>query len=293
MTEFLPVVLAILTAILFGLSKIFIRKGISNVDPNFGVLLTLLPAIPILTFFVIISGEIWLISSLSPLTMFYLFAAGVLSLILGRLFAYISIDLIGAARSSQLTSLQLVFAVILGLIFLKETLELLMALGIVIIGIGLVLVSTSSPGRDSKISAGFLKGVLFGLLGGLAWAFSQLFAKMGVQSVGSPLTAVFVSYLFAVAIQTIVVVERKKNKFLNKNSLAYLLTSGSLTVFALLFQFTALKLAQLVEVVPIFNTSPLITVFFSHFFIQKLELLNWKVWVGSLLVVIGAYFVTG
>jgi drug/metabolite transporter (DMT)-like permease len=292
MTDILPIVLAILTAILFGLSKIFIRKGISDVDPNFGVFITLLPAIPILTFFVIISGEIRLVLSVSLSTLLYLFAAGVLSLILGRVFAYTSIDLIGAARSSQLTSLQLVFAVILGLIFLQETLDILMALGIVIIGIGLIFVSTSSPEGDSKIREGFFKGVVFGLLGGLAWAFSQLFAKVGVQSVGSPITAVFISYIFAIAIQAIIVMGRKKGKLLRKSSTVYLLVSGFLTVFALLSQFTALKLAQLVEVVPIFNTSPLITVLFSHFLIQKLELLNWKVWVGSLLVVIGAYFVT-
>jgi len=70
-----------------------------------------------------------------------------------------------------------------------------------------------------------------------------------------------------------------------------LLSAGTISTLALLAQYTALRLEQVVFVTPIVNTSPLITLLISYFLMQKSELINRKVLFGAVAIVLGATLV--
>lgn len=291
----LPLILALITAILFGISKVFIRLAV-DVDPYASVLYTLLMGPPILLCFALVNGDIFKTCNFNLWVMVNLALAGALQLAVGRIFAYSSIRLIGASRASQLTSTQIVFAAILGIMFLGENMNITIGGGTLAIFLGQFLISVSNSQQDGKSvfqPHNFRKGVAFGLIGGLIWGASQLFAKEGTQSLGSPIMASFFAYLFAIVIQLVITCCLSRNKM--KIELArskYLLISGIASTIGLLSQYSALKIEQVIWVTPIVNTSPLITLLVSYAIMQRAELVNRKVVIGALMVVLGALFVT-
>jgi uncharacterized membrane protein len=71
----------------------------------------------------------------------------------------------------------------------------------------------------------------------------------------------------------------------------FLFSAGIVSTFALLAQYSALRIADVVWVNPIVNTSPLITLVACYLLIQKVESINQKVVFGALAVVAGAILV--
>jgi drug/metabolite transporter (DMT)-like permease len=293
----IPLALAIIASFCYGISKVFIRKA-TDVDPSISVLYTLLVAPPILLGFAVVNGDIGKIVTYNfdVSTMVNLALAGVFYLAVGRIFAYASIRLIGAARASQLTSTQIVFAAILSVALLNENMSLTLGVGTVAIFLGELLISFSNPldqGKRFVSMENFRKGVALGLIGGLIWGSAQLFARQGSRGLGSSIMASFISYLFAILTQVGVVSYFVKDKLkTGKPQRKYLLIAGTVSTIALLAQYTALSVEQVIFVTPIVNTSPLITLLVSYLMIQKIEQINRKVLFGAITIVLGAVLVT-
>lgn len=290
----MPFTFALAAACCYGISKVFIRKA-QDVDSHVSVLYTLLAAPPILLFLAIVSGDLLTTYNFDLYTMINLALAGIFYLAIGRIFAYSSIRLIGAARASQLTSTQIIFAAMLSVALLKENMSWTLGVGTLAIFFGEVLVSFSNPqahGKNLVLKQKFRRGVAVGLIGGFIWGSSQLFAKEGSRGLGSSIMASFFSYLVAIFIQASIAVYFSRDKLKIKRAEAkYLLSAGTISTLALLAQYTALRLEQVVFVTPIVNTSPLITLLISYFLMQKSELINRKVLFGAVAIVLGATLV--
>ncbi len=289
----LPLLLALAAAIFYGLSKVLVRKAM-HTDPIISVLYTLLVAPPILTCFAIISGDFFKHEILNSWAMLNLTMAGVFYLALGRFFAFSSIRLVGAARASQLTSTQIIFAAIVGVLLLNESMSLTIAIGTLAIFLGeiLILFSNLHNGESLNQTRDFEKGFVYGLVGGFLWGFSQLFTREGARGLNSSIMASFFSYLFAIMIQLTIMVCLKKGIKVPLNQLRYLLLSGVLSTLALLFQYSALQVERVIYVTPIINTSPLITLIASYLLLQRIELINKKVFLGAVIIMVGAIFIT-
>lgn len=293
----LPLTLALFVSACFGVSKVLIRKA-TNIGTFLTVFYTLILAPPILFSFSLLNGESFVNYNYNSWTLINLALAGITFLVAGRIFAYSSIRLIGAARSSQLTSTQVIFAAILSIAFLQEEMSVILLTGTLAIFLGTILISLSYPrGEENKIimpQKNFSKGFSLGLLGGFFWGLSQLFSREGVRGLGSPAIASLVSYLFAISFLTLIMpVARSKKREAKprKVETIYVLAAGALSTFAVLAQYTALRIADVVWVTPIVNTSPLVTLLVSYFFIQKVEFVNTKVIFGSLIIIFGAFII--
>ena len=294
---FLPLTLALFVAVCFGVSKVLIRKA-TNVGTLRTVLYTLILAPPLLLSFSLLNGESFLSYNYSSWILINLALAGITFLVAGRIFAYSSIRLIGAARSSQLTSTQVIFAAILSIAFLQEEMSAILLIGTLAIFLGTILISLSYPrGEENRTvmpRRNFSKGFSLGLLGGFFWGLSQLFSREGVRGLGSPAIASFLSYLFAISFLILImpVTQSKKEEAKPQKAEAiYVLAAGALSTFAVLAQYTALRIADVVWVTPIVNTSPLVTLVVSYFFIQKVEFVNTKVIFGCLAIIFGAFII--
>ncbi len=290
----LALTFALIASFCYGTSKFLIKKA-NNVNPLVSVLYTFLLAPPILLGFALFNGDLSISYTFSPLTITYLALAGVFYLAIGRIFAYSSINLVGAARASQLTSTQIIFSSILSVIFLQEQMDLKLAVGTVTIFLGLILISFSNAkceGKDVIPSKKFSRGVFLGLIAGVLWGASQLFLKEGGRGLNSPTMASLISYLFAILLQGSIVLFFARREFKReKMQTVFLFLAGIVSTFALLAQYSALRIADVVWVNPIINTSPLITLIACYLLIQKVESINKKVIFGALAVVTGAVLV--
>jgi len=290
----LPILLALTSALCYGFSKVLIRKA-PNVDPFVSVIYTLAVAPPILLAFAVIRGDAFVSYHFDLWTMANLAVAGVIWLALGRVFAYASINIIGAARASQLTSTQVIFAAVLSVVFLQESMTLALAVGTVAIFAGELVISFSNPSGKRSMSTGrFRKGVLIGLVGGFLWGSAQLFAREGTRGLGSSIMSSLITYVFAVMAQVVLVgcYRRRELKMrLQRSEAKFLLASGLASTIAVVAQYTALLFAPIVSVSPIVNTSPLITLIASYVFMRDVELINKKVLFGAFGVVLGAALV--
>ena len=290
----LPILLALTSALCYGFSKVLIRKA-PNVDPFVSVIYTLAVAPPILLAFAVIRGDAFVSYHFDLWTMANLAVAGVIWLALGRVFAYASINIIGAARASQLTSTQVIFAAVLSVVFLQESMTLALAVGTVTIFAGELVISFSNPsGKRSMSTDRFRKGVLIGLVGGFLWGSAQLFAREGTRGLGSSIMSSLITYVFAVMAQVVLVTcyrRRELKMRLQRSEAKFLLASGLASTIAVVAQYTALLFAPVVSVSPIVNTSPLITLIASYVFMRDVELINKKVLFGAFGVVLGAALV--
>jgi drug/metabolite transporter (DMT)-like permease len=290
----LALIYAVVASFCLGISKFLIRKA-DNVNPLVSVLYTFLLAPPILLCFALANGDLSVSYSLDFLTVTYLALAGVFYLAIGRIFAYSSINLVGAARASQLTSTQIIFSSILSVIILQEGISLNIALGTTIISFGLILISFSKPkceGKEVMPSSRFRRGVALGLIAGVLWGASQLLLKEGSRGLKSSTMASLISYLFAILVQGSIVLFFARTEFKRpKTQTTFLLAAGVVSTIALLAQYSALRIADVVLVNPIVNTSPLITLITCYLLIQKIESINKKVLFGALGVVAGAVLV--
>ena len=266
----LPILLALTSALCYGFSKVLIRKA-PNVDPFVSVTYTLAVAPPILLGFAVITGDAFASYHVDFWTMVNLAVAGVIWLALGRVFAYASINIIGAARASQLTSTQVIFAGVLSVVFLRESMTLALAAGTLAIFAGELLISFSNPGSRSMPADRFRKGVLIGLVGGFLWGSAQLFAREGTRALGSSIMSSLITYVFAVIAQVMLVICTRRREFrLPRADAKFLIASGLASTIAVVAQYTALMFAPIVSVSPIVNTSPLITLIASYYF-RRLE----------------------
>lgn len=286
------VLLAFTAALFFGTSKVLVRKAM-DVNAFIMVLYTLLMAPPVLLCALIASGDLFMKHNYDLLTIAYLGLSGVLQLVVGRIFAYSSIKLIGASRASQLTGTQVIFATIMSVGILQEEINLILVTGILAIFLGAVFISFSSP--PGEIDGGipakrFSTGLSLGLLGGFTWGLSQLFAREGVRGFRSPIMSSFISYLFAISTLVVIMpfVSNREGLKLKLTQTICLFGSGTLTVFAFLAHYMALRLASIVTVNPIVSTSPLITLIVSYLLIRNIEFIGKKVLFGAIAVVFGA-----
>lgn len=291
----LPLILALIASVCYGVSKVFVRKA-ADVNPFVSVLYTFIIAPPVLMLFAVFNGDLFVPLNLNMWTVANLALSGIFYLAIGRIFAYASIDLIGASRASQLTSTQVIFAALLSVTFLREDMALKLAGGTVAIFLGELLISISNPKSEGESlipRREFRRGVALGLVGGFLWGASQIFSREGVRGLGSSTMASFISYVFAIFIQFLFVVCFARGKVRLEKSKTYnLLFAGLVSSFALLSQYSALRIANVVNINPIVNTSPLITLLVSYLLIKKVEFINKKVIIGASAVVIGAILVT-
>lgn len=290
----IPIILAFITAICYGISKVLIKKA-GQVNPFIGVLSTLSVGLPILLFFAGVNGELFFYE-LNPWTTAVLLLYTLCFLVVGRIFAYASINLVGAARASQLTSTQVIFAAVLSIVFLKENMNMPLGVATVIIFLGVLLISFSNPqnlGNEVIPKQTFRKGLGLGLSAGLLWGIAQPLAKESVRALGSSTRASLFAYIFAIiALGVFMICFERENIRLTMTQAKYLLPSGIVFTIGVVVQYLALSSSPVVLINPIVNVSPLITLIATYLFLQKIEVVNRKVIIGAIAIVFGVILVT-
>lgn len=93
--------------------------------------------------------------------------------------------------------------------------------------------------------------------------------------------------LASVTSQTLV-----KDRHAPRRAVLFMVLAGFAASSGVAFSFSALSRAPVVVVAPISSVTPLISLALAHVFLQRLERITLRIWLGALLVVAGVILVT-
>ena len=204
---------------------------------------------------------------------------------------FLSVKQIGAALSSIVTNLELVFGIGLASFFLKEKLSpLYLKIGSVV-GLGLVLILIKNDIQVGGLGNYWL-GLGMAFIVALVWGSATVVGKVLLKQKIEPLVLVLFRYGFGSLFNLSLALIKKVNWIeqmswfsgLDWLKLGYLVLGPSLVGFYCYYQ--ALKLVE-VKKLSLFN--PLMPVVASALAVMTGEKLGWNQWLGGVLIILGIF----
>lgn len=132
---------ALTAALLWGTIPVFVRKGLAHASPSVAVMVGLLTSFPLLIG-VFLFHPRPVLEVVAPQAALWFAAVGITGPCLGRLFNYIGVKRLGAARATPLINSSPLFTTILALIFLREQITLKVVLGSLCIVGGIAILTS-------------------------------------------------------------------------------------------------------------------------------------------------------
>jgi drug/metabolite transporter (DMT)-like permease len=132
--------LALTSALLWGTIPVLVRKGLAHANASVAVLLGLLAGLPLL--FLVFSFHPRSVTQVvAPQAALWFAIVGITGPCLGRVFNYIGVARLGAARATPLINSSPLFTTVLALIFLREQITFKIVLGVICIVGGIAILT--------------------------------------------------------------------------------------------------------------------------------------------------------
>ncbi len=269
------IIFALAASFLWGVNGVFLRKGLEDEDV-ISATFTVILIVTMITF--IFSIKDIPRTGIEPNKVLMLVLAGIISYFIARVITYFSITTIGSSRAFSGTSTRIMFSAFFGVFLLHEILNSLILTGTVLMVFGLYIFSTEKIDRT---------GIYISVLSGFFYGLASYFIKAGM------LESIFLSTFIASASGLVMLglFAAMKNRLkLVKNR--YLAISATSLAIGNISYYFALSVAPLTIAVPISNLYPLVTTVFSYIFIQKLESISLRTFIGSFLAVLGSILIS-
>jgi drug/metabolite transporter (DMT)-like permease len=132
--------LALTSAVLWGTIPVLVRKGLPHTNASVAVFLGLLASVPLL-FLVFSLHPHSVTQAVAPQAAVWFAAVGIMGPCLGRVFNYLGVARLGAARATPLINSSPLFTTILALVFLHEQVTFKILFGVLSIVAGIVVLS--------------------------------------------------------------------------------------------------------------------------------------------------------
>lgn len=270
---------AFVSALCFAISNVTIMRGARRNTEDNGVFLSLLLTAAI-------SALLWLATGLhhgfAPVSLrgaLWLAGAGVFTGFIGRVFLYASIQRLGAMRAAAIKRLNPVFATLLGIGVLGETVSGAAAWGALLIvasfGV-LVLAQWRGRSTDTTTPSQLLNlGYVYGSLSALGYALGNLMRKSGLNDTPDPFFGAMVGTLVGAALYVAVAGfspgyrEAVRQTFRRPNPWLY--SAGVMASCGQILNFAALNLSPMSRVALIGSMEVFLTIGLSlAFFGERL-----------------------
>jgi drug/metabolite transporter (DMT)-like permease len=252
--------LALASGFCFAVSNVCIVRGAPRGATDNGAFLSLL-----LT--AVIAGCGWLINSalhgFAPVTakgIAWLCGAGILTGFVGRVFLYTSVQRLGAVGGSALKRLNPMFAMVLGILVLGETITGWGLVGAVLVVASILLLMQSqlSGAQPAERTGGGLwqrvrnVGYFYGVVSALGYAFGYLLRKAGLHEAPDPFFGAslgcLVGALLYMAVAPFNAGYRDAVAATFKGSNRWLLAAGVASSFGQILYFAALNVSSMSRV---------------------------------------------
>ena len=297
--------LAVLSMTLFALTNIAIVRGHDGKSRSSGAFLSI-----VITF--LVSTLIWLILVLhrgwpdvNATAIGWFALAGFLSIYVGRVLLYASIQHLGAIKASAVKRLNPFFSVLLGVLILGETISSPMMLGMILILMSFAVLvrqavfvsgeGSSGVDRQSAFDRFINLGYLYGPVSAIAYASAYIARKQGMMvlpdsALGTMLGALTGIIFFAI---TSIFVNsyrddlRKTFTVFNK----WFLLAGCLSTFGQIAYFTALNYIGVSKIALITSMEVFVTMILSTVVFLSKEKLSADVMIAAGLGFLGTVIV--
>ena len=288
------VAFAFLAACGFASGNVLVRVGTEKVPAPTATLLTVFSGI-ILIVGLALALRLDEISSLSTEALGWILVLGILGYPMARLFIITAISMVGAARAVPMAGLQPVVAFTLGVILLGERPDLLVIVGTPVIVVGLLLVVMPRRGANSGDGVVNVRrlGYLLAIGSAATFASRDTISRHVVADLIDPLVSAGLALAIGGTILA-VILHRQVARSVMTVPRKYLLICALAGVFqglAVASLFQALSRAPVTVVSPIYASQPLITLILAHFFLKRLEAIDFLLALGTMVSVVGVILV--
>jgi drug/metabolite transporter (DMT)-like permease len=134
---------AVSAAVIFSLGHVAIRRGVGILGVQLGTAVMLVAATLTISLAALLIEDVQILAAATWTGIFYFVMAGLVHFIGGWSFMNASTQLIGASRMSAITGVTPLFAALLAIASLNESVNLYIGLGILLIVFGVFLISRS------------------------------------------------------------------------------------------------------------------------------------------------------
>ena len=297
--------LAILSMTLFALTNITIVRGHDGKSRSSGAFLSI-----VITF--LMSTLIWLLMVLrngwpdvNATAVGWFALGGFLTIFIGRVLLYASIQHLGAIKASAVKRLNPFFSVLLGVLILGETISLPMMVGMLLIVMSFAVLVRQAVFLTGEKNEGvephsafdrFLNlGYLYGPVSALAYAAGYVARKQGMMVLPDSALGTMIGALTGIIF--FIITSRFINSYrddLRKTFTVFnkwFLMAGCLSTFGQIAYFTALNYIAISKIALITSMEVFVTMILSTVFLLNKEKLTVDVIVAAGLGFLGTVFV--
>jgi drug/metabolite transporter (DMT)-like permease len=297
--------LAILSMTLFALTNITIVRGHDGKSRSSGAFLSI-----VITF--LMSTLIWLLMVLrngwpdvNATAVGWFALGGFLTIFIGRVLLYASIQHLGAIKASAVKRLNPFFSVLLGVLILGETISLPMMVGMLLIVMSFAVLVRQAVFLTGEKSEGvkpysafdrFLNlGYLYGPVSALAYAAGYVARKQGMMVLPDSALGTMIGALTGIIF--FIITSRFVNSYrddLRKTFTEFnkwFLMAGCLSTFGQIAYFTALNYLAISKIALITSMEVFMTMILSSVFLLNKEKLTVDLIVAAGLGFLGTVFV--
>ena len=133
-----------------------------------------------------------------------------------------------------------------------------------------------------------LTGVVFAMLAALCYAGTSVIARHLVTGDTKPLVTAFLAALVGISVMTLYSVrDARRDRHAPKRGFALMALAGTAGTAGITTNFFALSHAPVATVAPMLSVNPLFALVLTHLFLQRLERVTRRLWIGAGLVVVG------
>lgn len=288
----LPIGMALLSALMFALTFVFVRVGVKNASTTTALWLTLFVNVVFLWgWSLLVYG--WQFEQWWEWR--YFFLSGVFAPLLGRLFQFQGMAKLGANITTPLTLTHPVISVVLAILFLGEEVTNLGLLGALMVVLGSVVVGAQggqNPTRSlQNVSRIYL---LLPLVASLSYGISIVFRKIGIDIGSDAVTAAAVTCTSSWFFSTLYVLFTGAVGEIrcSRRELGFFVLAGIFSSLGPVLLYAALQFEGLVVIAPLAATTPLFVLLVSYVFIRADEIFTPQVVAGTVATVAGVILVT-
>lgn len=274
-----PLLLAIASAVCFGLGMVTARIGLRVLDARSGAAISI-PAAAVL--FVIAAPFTITISSFHLSAALIFAAVGLIYPALVTLLTFRSNEELGPTVTSAISGTAPLFALLAAALFLGERVPPQAAVAALAVAAGIALLSWQPGKSPSRLSG---RALFWPVAGALVRGVAQAGAKAGLLLWGNPFAASVIGYLVSAAAVT--GADRLRGgprRTITRAGLLWFVLTGLVNGSAMVLMYSALAIAPVSTVAPVIAAYPLVTALVSALFLRG-ETLNARIIGGAMITV--------
>lgn len=282
-------ILAILTALIWAVSVVLIRRGLNT--SNFisvSLVITIVGAVIFIPLALLLTP----LESINMYGVLLFLLAGFLQPGLVRLLYFRGMEGIGASINAAIYASYPIFSSLIAVALLNEKLTFRLWLGIICVVCGAVIVQKAMYSGNVELKSR-VKELIYPILAAVLVGFSYVIKKKGLNICDTPIMGVAIGYVAAFCLYILILpIISRSSTLIDKYSFKLFWKPGVGLCIGHLLAFYALKYGNVSTVTPLIQIEPLFIFLLIHYHLKDIEKITSKLIIGAIAIILGAILVT-